>query len=138
MFHIHQHFGHQIASINFILIGKTLFFECSCLIRNFISLITPKAQFVRLLMHKSTVPLVFFKSPRYLYDSISLITWPFKIFKSFPFELVYCCYTASPFVHFYPSENSGDFSAEILRQLLPFPAFFMRYGSNQCTILLNV
>ena len=94
--HAYRTFGIKIASISLILIAKLCFLSASSLIRNFISLITPKAEFIRLLMHKSKVPLLFFKSPRYLYDSTSLITWPFKIRVSFWNFLLACLYL----VHF--------------------------------------
>ena len=100
-----QNFGHQNCLSQLYTDCKTLFFLCLLLNKKFYSLITPKAQFVRLLMHKSKVPLVFFKSPRHSYDSVSLVFYDSygHLKLSFPFELVYFCYTTSPFVHFYPS-----------------------------------
>lgn len=67
-----------------------------------LQLATPLAEFIRLLMHKCKVPSVFFKFPRYLFDSTSFITFG-HLELNFLFELVYFWYSASPFVHFYPS-----------------------------------
>ena len=65
--HPYKILGISTLSISFMLISMICFLNAGSLIKNFISLMIVFTEFLLLLMHSSTVPLLFFISPRYLY-----------------------------------------------------------------------